>query len=139
MARIFTPVCKLLKSALEDDTVKMLRAQSKGKNAAVKETPRFFFLAAGNNKAENRVGCIKNSMRKLGNMGRFNSTAKAKKNIQAMHAAALSREGGFDRVMRALKQYRLACSRGDVQISPKNAFEAQHCHWLLPEEDSSKE
>ena len=86
--------------------------------------------AAGDNSAENTVGCIKKVMRRMGNLGRTRSTG-LQKNVQAMASAALHRQCGFDRVLAALREYRLDCSNGTVQMAPKDAFLHDKCKWIL--------
>ena len=56
---------------------------------------------------------------------------KDQKNVQAMASAALHRQCGFDRVLAALKEYRLDCSNGTVHIAPKDAFLHDKCKWIL--------
>ena len=79
-------------------------------------------LVGGDNAAEGQTGHIKNTMRRLGNVGRFNSSKSASKNVQTLAAAALLRNAGFKCVLTALKQYRLACSVGTISVAPKDAF-----------------
>ena len=69
-------------------------------------------------------------MRRLGNVGRFSSKKPQMKNIEALAAAALLRKSGYDRVLQALREYRIACSTGKVRVAPRHAFEAEHCTWL---------
>ena len=69
-------------------------------------------------------------MRRMGNLGRTRSKG-LQKNVQAMAAAALHRQCGLDRVLAALKEYRLDCSKGIVQMSPKDAFLHEKCEWIL--------
>ena len=130
--KVFTPVSKLLKSKLDKSVLKMLRSNSKGKVPAVKETARYFVLAAGDNAAEGQTGHIKNTMRRLGNVGRFQSPAVETKNVQALSAAALLRHAGLKTVLNALKQYRLACSTGVVATKPKDAFQSETAkRWMF--------
>ncbi len=102
--------------------VKMLRSNAKGERPAVKETKLYFVLVGGDNAAEGQTGHIKNTMRRLGNVRRFNSSESASENVQALAAAALLRNAGFKSVLAALKQYRLACSVGTISAAPKDAF-----------------
>ena len=67
-------------------------------------------------------GHIKNTMRRVGNIERLVSTSVEQKNVQALAAAALLRHAGLQTVLGALKQYRVACSKGVVTISPKEIF-----------------
>ena len=62
MKDMFTPVARLLKSSLDARTKRMLEKKCKRKGsteAAVAETKRYLKFAAGDNGAENTVGCIK--------------------------------------------------------------------------------
>jgi hypothetical protein len=122
ITKVFTPVSKLLKSTLGDDETRMLRARSKGKQPAVKETRLYFVLVAGDNAAEGITGHVKNTMRRLGNVGRFNTKQAPMKNVQTMAAAAILRRAGLHTVLDALKQYRVACSSGSVKVAPQGAF-----------------
>ena len=133
MKKVFTPVARLLKSSLDDRTKRMLHEKTKTKGSrkpAVRETSRYFKLAASDNGAENTVGCIKKVMRRFGNVGRTCSKG-LQKSIQAMSAAALRRECGLKRVLAALKEYRLDCANGTVQVAPKDAFLHDNCKWIL--------
>ena len=135
ITKVFTPVAKLLKSKLANDVVKMLRSSTKGKRPQVKEPKLYFVLAAGDNAAESMSGHIKNTMRRLGDMGRPNIAVPIAKNVQALAAAALLRRAGFQSVLDALRQYRIACSIGAVSLPPKNAFSMESVSgWLLREE-----
>ena len=122
LTKVFTPVSKLLKSTLQKDEIKMLRSNSKGKGAAVKETKLYFVLCGGDNAAESQSGHIRNTMRRVGNLGRFATKAIEKKNIQTLAAAALLRNSGYKTILDALKQYRIACSSGVVSVAPRNTF-----------------
>ena len=42
-----------------------------------------------------------------------------------MASAALLRRAGFETVLDALKQYRIACTTGKVNVSPKEAYKAK--------------
>ena len=97
--KIMTPVSKLLKSKLSKDVVTMLRSHSRGKNPTVKETKLYFVLVGGDNAAEGQTGHIKNTMRRLGNVGRFNNSQTVAKNVQGIAAAALLRHAGFKTVL----------------------------------------
>ena len=79
--KMFTPVGRLLKSTLDKATAKMLRAQTKGKTPSVKETSRYFMMAAGDNSVEGTQGHIKNTRRRLGNSGRYNSEVAEDKSV----------------------------------------------------------
>ena len=112
----------------------MLRSSSKGKMPAVKETARYVILVGGDNAAESQTGHIKNTMRRVGNIGRFATGVVEKKNVQTMAAAALLRRAGFQTVLESLRQYRVACSSGIVSVAPKDAFETKGVRgWLFKE------
>ena len=97
----------------------MLRAHTKGRQPSIKETARWFVLVAGDNAAEGQSGHMKNTMRRLGNIGRCNMTTDVKKNIQALGAAAVLRQAGLSCVLSAAAAYRQALSSGVVsRLSP---------------------
>jgi hypothetical protein len=110
---------------LDNNVQKMLRSKTKGKAPAVKETARYFILVGGDNAAESQTGHIKNTMRRLGNVGRFGAPDASAKNVQALAAAALLRCAGLSTVLGALKQYRLACSTGAIVVAPQDAFKIE--------------
>ena len=89
-------------------------------------------LPAGDNAAEGLTGNLKNTMRRLGNFGLNTSPAACKKNVQALASAALLRNAGLNSVLTALSLYRIALSRGDINLSPKDAFDVSSCSsWLI--------
>ena len=81
------------------------------------ESRTSFQLAAGENKAEARLGAVKGNMRRLGLLGRWNGSSK-KKRCQVLASAALHRMPGFNTVVLACKAYRLALSQGKVKLPP---------------------
>lgn len=81
----------------------MLRFKCKGKKPPVKNTKLYFVLVGGDLGAENLTGHLENKMRRIGDIGRFNSNETEKKDVQTMAAAALLRKGGFQTVLDALK------------------------------------
>ena len=84
------------------------------------------------NAAESMTGHIKNTMRRLGNVGRFNNKHTDAKNVQTMAAAALLRHSGYQTVLDALKKYRIACSTGAVSVAPKDAFQIESVkNWIF--------
>ena len=107
---------------MKKDVLKLLRSKCKGKQPAVKETALYFVLVGGDNAAESQTGHLKNTMRRIGNIGRFGAGQTVKKDVQTLAAAALLRQSGFQTVLKALKQYRIACSIGAVSVAPKDAF-----------------
>ena len=124
MKKVFTPIARVLNSSLDARTKRMLEKKGKSKGStktAVAQTKRYFHVAEGDNSAENTVGCIKKAMRRMGNLGRTRYTG-LQKNVQAMASAALHRQCGFDRVLAALKEYRLDCSNGKVQMAPQGCL-----------------
>ncbi|CAK0800901.1 unnamed protein product [Prorocentrum cordatum] len=130
--KIFTPASRLFKSKLDSKTTRMLRARTKGKNPSVRETALYSTLSAGDNAAEGITGHLKNTMRRLGNVGRNTSPATCKKNVQALASAALLCNAGLNSVLTALSLYRIALSRGDINLSPKDAFDVSSCSsWLI--------
>ena len=130
MKIVFTPIARVLKRSLDARTKRMMEKKCKRKKPAVAQTKRYFKVAAGDNSAENTVGCIKKVMRRMGNLGRTRSMG-VQKNVQAMASTALHRQCGLDRVLAALKEYRLDCSNGTVHIAPKDAFLHDKCEWIL--------
>ena len=138
--KIFTPVCRLLKSKLDNRTVKMFRKKTKSSRPFVKENSRYFVMAGGDNSAEGTTGHLKNTMRRVGNMGRNNTTVGERKNIQALSAAALHRSGGLQSVLEAVKEYREDLSNAVIRLSCKDAFDEKKCGtWLFAhlEQDSN--
>ena len=128
----FTPVCKIPKRSLDKHATKRLQKQTKGKTPAVLEKARSFTMAGGDQGAENCAGHLKNTMRRLGTVGRANTTkGAAGKSIQSLSAARLLRLPGMSTVLQALASYRKACAKGEIKISPKNALNASHSgSWL---------
>ena len=45
--------------------------------------------------------------------------------MQTFAAAALLRRAGFRTVLRAYREYRVACSTGVVRVAPKDAFKIE--------------
>ena len=130
--KIFTPVCRLLKSKLDARTVKMLRQRTKGTRPSVQENSRYFVMAGGDNSAEGTTGHLKNTMRRVGNLGRNNTSVSERKNVQALSAAALHRSAGFESVLEAVKEYREDLSSGVIRLSCKEAFKEEKCGtWLF--------
>ena len=133
--KLFTPLVKLLKSTTSAKDTAVLRAGTKGDSPFVKETPRFFFVAAGNNLCESLTGHIKNGMRRQNTLGRNSGSRKipAKqsnlKRIQSLSAAYLLRKPGVTSVMRALSLYRQAGRKGELG-PPKDAFKDAKAAWL---------
>ena len=76
-----------------------------------KETVRAFKMPAGDNRAEARMGCIKNNLRRMGQLGRLNVLSKTKR-------------------VQVLAMYRQALSKGRIRLSPRDAFNVDTCEWL---------
>ncbi|CAK0857626.1 unnamed protein product, partial [Prorocentrum cordatum] len=108
--KVFTPVTRLLKKQ------------------AGAETKLYFKLVAGDNSAESTQEHIKNTLRRVGNVGRHNTT-ELKKAVQTLSGAALLRRAGLTSVLDALRRYRVACTSGAVQMAPKGCFRAGLCKW----------
>ena len=103
---------------------------SKKKKSAVAETARYYKLPAGDNSAERTVGCIKGTVRRLGNLGSA-TQKKHQKSVQSMCSAALYRQAGLQSVLEALIVYRQACSDGTLYMVPKDAWKHDKCTWLF--------
>ena len=104
----------------------MLRRNCRGKTPAVQETKLYFKLVAGDNSAESTQGHIKNTLRRVGNVGRHNTT-ELKKAVQTLSGAALLRRAGLASVLDALRRYRVALTSGAAQMAPKDCFRAGLC------------
>ena len=126
--KVFTPVMRLLKSKLSRQTVAMLRRHSHGKTPAVQETTLYFKLVAGDNGSESLQGHIKNTLRRVGNVGWHNAT-ECNKAVQTLASAALLRRAGLASVLDALRRYREALTVGAVQLAPRKCFRADECTW----------
>ena len=106
------------------------KAKSKAK-AAVKETPRYFIAAAGDNSAESSLGAVKRTMRRVDNAGRMQrGTSSAKHSVDSLASAALTIQAGFVPILQALKIYRESCTNGLVQVPPKDAYDPDSLPWL---------
>lgn len=92
-----------------------------------KETVRAFKMPAGDNRAEARMGCIKNNLRRMGQPGRLNVLSKTKR-VQVLASARLHRRPGVA-VLEA-QMYRQALSKGRIRLSPRDAFNVDTCEWL---------
>ena len=68
---VWTPVARLAKKDLDSATVRMLKKHAKGKRPSVREYKAHFVICAGDQGAESTFAHIKNTMRRLGNIGRF--------------------------------------------------------------------
>lgn len=70
--------------------------------------------------------------RRVGNLGRNNTSVSERKNVHALSAAALHRSGGLESVLEAVKEYREDLSSGAIRLSCKEAFEEKKCDtWLF--------
>ena len=110
MKKVFTPIARVLKRSLDARTKqRMMEKKCKRKKPAVAQTKRYFKVAAGDNSAENTVhGVHQEMMRRMGNLGRTRS---------------MGLQCGLDRLLAALKEYRLNCSNGTVHIySPQGCL-----------------
>ena len=125
----FTPTVKMWKSGLTAKQKAALHRVAKNKAKVVSESARQFTAAGGDQVAEARLGAVKNSMRRASLLGRLNTTPTRKK-IHVLSAAHLVRCPGLEAIMRALRNYRLACSSGQVAISRRDAFNAERLKWL---------
>ena len=128
--KIWTPVARLMKKDLDKETVSMLRKHTLGKNPRVMEYKAHFVICAGDQGAESAFAHIKNTMRRVGNIGRLNTKKPMLKNIEMLAAAALLRKPGFDTVMDALAQYREAGLSGALRLSSKDAYNVSKLWWV---------
>lgn len=129
--KVFTPLTRLKKSALTVSQIKTLRAATKGKSPTAKEGKHFFWTTAGDNGAESTMSSLKQSLRRMGHLGRTQVKKPNHQTARTMAAAALAREAGLSCVLTALKLYREALSAGNLHLSPRQAFDVTHCQWLF--------
>eukprot|EP00438_Fugacium_kawagutii_P003913 Skav220706 [mRNA] locus=scaffold472:988386:988595:- [translate_table: standard] len=61
-------------------------------------------------------------MRRQGNLGRTKTLNEQKKSVQVLAAARLHRCPGLMTVLAAMRQFRMACSCGDIKVSPRDCF-----------------
>ena len=125
--KVFTPLTTFPKSKLGAFAHRTLKKCAE-KNLA-RETRQSFSVAAGDNKAEGRLGAVKGNMRRLGVLGRWNGSSK-KKRVQVLASAALHRMPGIGTILKACKQYRLALSRGQAKLPPRDSFSPDALPWL---------
>jgi hypothetical protein len=148
--QIFTPVSKLTKSLLDEGAKKMLamkamKAKSmkgvKAVNAPVKETKRFFVVAGGDQCAESTIGAVKQTMRRFGSIGRLNKQMTKKvpnrRTVDALAAAAVLRKAGFQTVLDALRDYRIAGAKGELKVSSTDAYNMNKCWWAVREPENT--
>lgn len=133
--KVFTPLTRLKKSTLTPDQIKTLRAATKGKSPTAKEGKHFFWTTAGDNGAESTMSTLKQSLRRMGQLGRGQIKKPNLQTARTMAAAALAREAGLASVLTALKQYREALSAGNLHLSPRHAFDVSRCEWLFADTD----
>ena len=107
-----------------------LKTFAKGRKP-VKESPKLFKAPAGDQKAENRLGCIKQTLRRRRQkaLGR-NTSKKNMKKIQVLAAAGLHRQPGLKAILNAMTVYRKDCLAGIVKLSPSDAFKVAKLHWM---------
>ena len=84
---------------------------------------------ADDNVAESRLGAVKRIMGRTGLLGHFNVSSSWNE-IHVLSSAHLTREPGLQVMLNALRNYRLACSSGQVKTSPRDAFVADSLAWL---------
>ena len=92
--------CILIRNRDGDDDVpctcthaKTVQVHANKRDNLVKQSKRIFFVAGGDNRAENRLGQIKTTMRRCGTLkGHYSSKYKR---IQVLAAAALRRKPGI--------------------------------------------
>ena len=130
LKKVFTPLATVSKSSVISAEKTTLKKFAKGRKPVVKESPRLFKAPAGDQKAENRLGCIKQTMRRQNALGR-NSSKKNLKNIQVLAAASLHRQPGLKKVLTAMTLYRKDCAAGIVKLSPSDAFKVAKLQWMV--------
>ena len=87
-------------------------------------------MPAGDNCAESLISSIKRQMRRLGSVGGGGTGSSALKSVQAMSSAALLRQYGTQRVLRAMADYREACASGLVGLRPADVLKPSALTWL---------
>ena len=95
----------------------------------MKETQRDFKFIAGDNLAESEFSPVKRIARR---MNVISSGAKKLNapSVIAQSSAALLRLPDINKVLQAIKTYRLACSSGDILLLPTTAFDLAKHPWL---------
>ena len=128
LTKVFTPTCKFWKGALSVRHAKTLQVHANKRDSLVKQSKCKFFVAGGDNRAENRLGQIKATMRRCGTLkGHYSSKYKR---IQILAAATLHRKPGIMSALNALQLYRNDCSSGKICVAPKHAFVPNSLSWL---------
>ena len=122
---VWTPVARLVKNDVDSATVMMLQKHGKVKRPSVREYKAHFVICAGEQGSESTFAHIKNTARRLGNVGRFKTKTPKRKHIEALAAAALLRKPGVDAVLDAMATYRHAGLDGSLQLSPKEVYNMQ--------------
>ena len=101
------------------------------KEGTVKATATEYIMHGGDNSAEGSLGAVKQTLRRLGNLGRGGSRVPTRKNVETLAAARLTRQPGVDTVLDALRMYRLACTSGVVQLAPRHVWDYNYAsRWL---------
>ena len=72
-----------------------------------------------------------NTMRRIGNIGRFRTKKPFRRNVEALASAALLRKPGFDTVLDALAAYRQAGMGGALRLAPKDIYDMNKLWWVL--------
>ena len=128
LTKVFTPTCKFWKGALSVRHAKTLQVHANKRDSLVKQSKCKCFVAGGDNRAENRLGQIKATMRRCGTLkGHYSSKYKR---IQILAAATLHRKPGIMSALNALQLYRNDCSSGKICVAPKHAFVPNSLSWL---------
>ena len=123
MTKVFTPTCKFWKGALSVRHAKTLQVHANKRDSLVKQSKRKFFVAGGDNRAENRLGQIKATMRRCSTLkGHYSSKYKR---IQVLAAAALHRKPGIMSALNALQLYRNDCSSGKICVTKRGICSRQ--------------
>ena len=123
LTKVFTPTCKFWKGALSVRHAKTLQVHANKRDSLVKQSKRKFFVAGGDNRAENRLGQIKATMRRCSTLkGHYSSKYKR---IQVLAAAALHRKPGIMSALNALQLYRNDCSSGKICVTKRGICSRQ--------------
>ena len=132
--RLFTPVSTLQKKDLDTPTKNFLKRCSQDKIAAAKTYRKKVVAAGGDNIAEGLVSHLKGTARRLGSLKGGRTVSTRSKSVAAQSSASLLREPGLYRVLAACKNFREACMKGDIKVSPRNAFDFEAHPWLTAED-----
>ena len=131
--KVFTPTSRLSRRDLSARGTRWVVRKGCAKKTTVYRSYKKHVAAAGGDQlAENLLGHVKRTARRMGTMGGGTSKPHMK-SLQALAAAALLREAGFMSVLVALRKYREDCTSGAVLRSPRDAWSVEKATWLTGE------